>query len=181
MQPVGFIFAADFYSLSSKVRSIRSWHSFLMKRGFICLVYSCCSHLEHRASVKSFISLQILNLRHSVGLLGRAIIPSQSRYLTQTQNKHKQTPMHRVWFEPTIPAFEGEKTVHAWDRAATVIDCFTWRETYIYIYIYIYIQNRYWSSQNPLLIHDGQLHPVSWCLVCYKCKDCWTRVFLVNN
>jgi hypothetical protein len=29
--------------------------------------------------------------------------------------------MSRVWFEPTIPAFEREKTVHALDRAATVI------------------------------------------------------------
>jgi hypothetical protein len=33
------------------------------------LVYSCCSHLEHRASMKRFVSLQFLNLRHSVGLL----------------------------------------------------------------------------------------------------------------
>jgi hypothetical protein len=53
------------------------------------LVYSNCSHLEHRASVKRFVSLQFLNLRHSVGLLGRVISPSQGRYLTQTQNKHR--------------------------------------------------------------------------------------------
>jgi hypothetical protein len=32
------------------------------------LVYSLYSHLEHRASVKSFVSLQFPNLRHSVGL-----------------------------------------------------------------------------------------------------------------
>jgi hypothetical protein len=42
------------------------------------LIYSCCSHLERR------VSLQFLNLRHSVGLLGRVIRPSQGRYLTQT-------------------------------------------------------------------------------------------------
>jgi hypothetical protein len=48
------------------------------------LVYSCCSHLEHRTSLKRFASLQFLNLRHSAGLLGRVISPSQSRYLTQT-------------------------------------------------------------------------------------------------
>jgi hypothetical protein len=53
------------------------------------LVYSCCSHLEHSASVKRFVSLQFLNLRHSVGLLGRVISPSQGRYLTQTQNIHR--------------------------------------------------------------------------------------------
>jgi hypothetical protein len=45
--------------------------------------------LEHRASVKGFVSLQFLNLRHSVGLLGRVISQSQGRYLTQTKNKHR--------------------------------------------------------------------------------------------
>jgi hypothetical protein len=30
--------------------------------------------------------------------------------------------MPRVGFEPTIPAFERAKTVHAIDRATTVID-----------------------------------------------------------
>jgi hypothetical protein len=37
--------------------------------------------LEHRACVKHFVSLQFLNLRQSVGLLGRRISPSQGRYL----------------------------------------------------------------------------------------------------
>jgi hypothetical protein len=85
------------------------------------LVCSCCSHLEHMAPVKRFVSLQFLNLRHSVGLLGRVISPSQGRYVTQTQNKHKQTSMPRVGFEPTIPAFKRAQTFHALDRAATVI------------------------------------------------------------
>jgi hypothetical protein len=106
----------------------------------VWLVHSCCSHLEHRASVKRFVSLQFLNLRHSVGILGRVISPSQGCYLTQTQNKHKQTFMPRVGFEPTIPTFEREKTVHALDCAATVIGaapsccnqnlCLTTRGTY---------------------------------------------------
>jgi hypothetical protein len=39
--------------------------------------------------VKRFVSLQFLNLRESVGLLGRTITPSQGRYLTQTHNKHR--------------------------------------------------------------------------------------------
>jgi hypothetical protein len=73
------------------------------------------------ASLKPFVSLQFLNLRHSVGLLGRVISPSQGRYLTQTQNNHRQTSMPRVGFEPTIPAFERAKTVHALDRAASTI------------------------------------------------------------
>jgi hypothetical protein len=85
---------------------------------FFC---SCCSHLEHRASVKRFVSLQFLNLRESVGLLGQGISPSQGSYLTQTQNKHKQTSMPGVGFEPTIPVFERTKTFHALDRKAKVI------------------------------------------------------------
>jgi hypothetical protein len=40
---------------------------------------------------------------------------------TQTQNKRAQTCMSRIGFEPTIPAFERAKAVHAVDRAATVI------------------------------------------------------------
>jgi hypothetical protein len=60
-----------------------------------------------------------------VGLLGRGISPSQVRYLhtgqAQTQNKRKQTSMPPVGFEHTIPAFEREKTIHAFDRAATAI------------------------------------------------------------
>jgi hypothetical protein len=66
------------------------------------------------------VSLQFLNLRQSVGLFGRGISPLQGRYLTQTQNKHIQTSMSPVEFEPTIPVFERAKTFHALDRAATV-------------------------------------------------------------
>jgi hypothetical protein len=40
---------------------------------------------------------------------------------TQTQNKLRQTSMPRMGFEPTTPAFERAKTVHALDRATTVI------------------------------------------------------------
>jgi hypothetical protein len=36
IQLAGLIFAAGFCSLSSKVRSLSNWHSFLMKRGFTC-------------------------------------------------------------------------------------------------------------------------------------------------
>jgi hypothetical protein len=38
-----------------------------------------------------------------------------------TQNKRTQTLMPRVGFESTTPVFERAKTVHALDRAATVI------------------------------------------------------------
>jgi hypothetical protein len=85
---------------------------------------SCCSHLEHRASVKRFVSIQFPNLRQSVGPLGRVISPSQGRYphrTTQRQNKRRQTFMLWVGIEPAFPAFEWAMTFHALDRAATVI------------------------------------------------------------
>jgi hypothetical protein len=37
--------------------------------------YFCFSHLEHKSSVKRFVSLQFLNLRQSIRLLGRGISP----------------------------------------------------------------------------------------------------------
>jgi hypothetical protein len=41
---------------------------------------------------------------------------------TQIQNKRIQTSMPQVGFESSTPVFERAKTVHALDRAATVID-----------------------------------------------------------
>jgi hypothetical protein len=67
---------------------------------------------------------QFINLfTQSVGLLGRGISQSQGRYLHTdiTNNKRTQISMPEVRFEPTIPVFERTKTVHALDRAATVI------------------------------------------------------------
>jgi hypothetical protein len=64
------------------------------------------------------------SLTQSVGLLGRGISLLQGRYLhtrQHKQNKSIQTSMPWVGFEPMIPAFERAKTVHALDRAATVI------------------------------------------------------------
>jgi hypothetical protein len=40
---------------------------------------------------------------------------------TQTQNKHTQTTMPWMRFEPTIPVFERAKTVHDLHRAATAM------------------------------------------------------------
>jgi hypothetical protein len=43
---------------------------------------------------ETLVSVHFLNLRQAVGLLGRGISPPQGRYLTQRQNKCKQTSMH---------------------------------------------------------------------------------------
>jgi hypothetical protein len=45
----------------------------------------CFIVIAPKASLKRFVSLQFLILRHSVGLLGRAISQLQVRYLTQTK------------------------------------------------------------------------------------------------
>jgi hypothetical protein len=67
--------------------------------------HSCCSLLKHRASVKRFISLQFLNLRQSVALLGRGITPPQGRHLTQTQTDI-QTLRGIQIHDPSVPAGE---------------------------------------------------------------------------
>jgi hypothetical protein len=61
-----------------------------------------------------------------VRLLGRMISQSQGLYLNTGQHKHRintytyQTSMPCVGFEPTIPASNRAKTVHALDSASTV-------------------------------------------------------------
>jgi hypothetical protein len=91
---------------------------------FIHFFYSCCSTCSIRHPWNASFHFSFLIFRQSVGLLGGGISLSQGRYLhrtTQTQNKRRQTSMPRMGFESAIPAFERAKTVHALDRAATVI------------------------------------------------------------
>jgi hypothetical protein len=73
---------------------------------FFFSFYSFCSHLERRASVKRFVLLQFLNLRQSVGLLGRGISLLRCRYLTQTQNKHRH-PFLEWDSNPRSPCSSG--------------------------------------------------------------------------
>jgi hypothetical protein len=61
----------------------------------------------------------------SVCVLRRGISPWQNLHLpmyrkAETQNKHIQTSMPRVGFEPMTSVFEQAKTVHALHRATTV-------------------------------------------------------------
>jgi hypothetical protein len=62
----------------------------------------------------------LLDLRHSVGLLGRVISSSQG-----TEKRTHQISMTWVGFKPTIPASERAKTVHALDGSAIVTDALT--------------------------------------------------------
>jgi hypothetical protein len=84
---------------------------YLSIHGFTALLYLC----------RFFI---FLIYTQSVGLLERGISPSQGRYLHPEQHKYRinaQLSMSQMGFKPTIPVFEWAKTVHALDRAATVI------------------------------------------------------------
>jgi hypothetical protein len=72
--------------------------------------------------------------------------PLPTQRTTQTQNKRTQTSMPWVGFEPTMPAFERAKTVHALHRAVTdwqsllllslilVVDSGLWSKSSNYLY-----------------------------------------------
>jgi hypothetical protein len=83
--------------------------------------YSCCSLWSIRHPWNASFHFSFLIFRQPAGLHGRGISPSQCCYQTQTQNKRGQTAIPRVGFETTTLVFERAKTVHALDRAATVI------------------------------------------------------------
>jgi hypothetical protein len=69
---------------------------------------------------------QVLKLfTQSVGPFGgdqTVARPLHAYRSAQSQNIRTETSMSQVGFEPTIPVFERTKTIHALDRAATVID-----------------------------------------------------------
>jgi hypothetical protein len=69
---------------------------------------------------------QFLNPKHSRqasldGGSARRKVVTYTQDNTKTQNKFVQTSMSRVGFELTTLVFERAKTIHALDRAATVI------------------------------------------------------------
>jgi hypothetical protein len=88
---------------------------------FIMNIYLCLYSL----SVGPWLLLQFLNPIHSrydpwTG--DQPVIrPIPTHGTTQTQNKPIQLSMPWVGFEPTIPAFKRVKTVHVFDRVATVM------------------------------------------------------------
>jgi hypothetical protein len=81
--------------------------------------------LKHRASVKRFVSLQFHNPKRVSRTSWTGDKPVARPLPMQTQNKHRQTSIPLVGFEPTTPDFEWAKTIHALHRAATVTgsDC----------------------------------------------------------
>jgi hypothetical protein len=85
---------------------------------YACIYISVClSVYVSTAFVDLGLFFSFLIYTQSIGILGQDISPSQGRYL------HKRTHISMLWvgFEPTIPLFEGVKTVHGLNRAATLI------------------------------------------------------------
>jgi hypothetical protein len=60
-----------------------------------------------RESVKRFVSLQFLNLRQSVRLLGRGISPTQGGYLRKRRINADIYPLSGIWtYDPSVRAGE---------------------------------------------------------------------------
>jgi hypothetical protein len=102
---------------------MRNWNTFIHS-----FIYSFIHQWLYRPLLGPGLVLSfVIYFTQSVGLLGRVISPLQGRCLHTGQHKHginayiHQTSMPWVRSDPTIPAFEGAKTVHALDRAGTVI------------------------------------------------------------
>jgi hypothetical protein len=58
---------------------------------------------------------------------------------TKAENKHIQTSMLRVGFEPTSQVFFWVKTFHALEHAAIVIGRHHFAHVYVYISMYVYV------------------------------------------
>jgi hypothetical protein len=80
--------------------------------------------------------------------------------VAQTQNKRTQTSSLLVGIEPTIPEFELTKTVHASDRAATVIGIFSSLLTFKHTVGKGFLSNRIASHFSSRLIQHyvGLIH-----------------------
>jgi hypothetical protein len=75
--------------------------------------------------------------RHTVGLLGRVISPSQGLYLHRTtQHRKTRTNIHALsGIRTHDPSNQPAKT-HASDRTATVTDIYLYTMYNLYIYVY---------------------------------------------
>jgi hypothetical protein len=69
--------------------SVKFVHKSTAIRESYLSIYSSCSYLEHRASVKRFVSLQFLNLYTVSRTPWTEISPMQGRYLHTEQHKHR--------------------------------------------------------------------------------------------
>jgi hypothetical protein len=112
-------------------RPLPSWKTNLCGIFLYFSLFPVTPTSERRASVKRFVSLQFLN-RQTVSRTPwtgdqHVTRPLPTHRTTKTQNKRSRTSLSWVGSEPTIPAFKRTKTIHALDRAATVIGTYSYR------------------------------------------------------
>jgi hypothetical protein len=90
---------------------------------FLSLSLSLSMALQPLWTLAAFFSFVILYTDVTTSWAGDQSVarPLPAHRTSRTQNKRTRTSMHRVGFESTTPVFERTKTVHALDRAATVI------------------------------------------------------------
>jgi hypothetical protein len=115
-----------------------------------------------------------LRFTKSVGLLGLVISSSQGLYLYPNTEKrerkhaHKhETTMSRVEFEPTNPASEGAKTMHAWDRSDTVTgrNYFDWMDIYLEYATAIFDKSLEIFQQAITLITESRSYTLVTCVL----------------
>jgi hypothetical protein len=87
--------------------------------------------------------------------------PLPTHRTTQTQNKRTQMSMSRVGFEPTIPVFERAETVHASERAATVIGTEIISEAFLV-----------WALLTFLVTFESMLAWLLGCRCRQTCRNC---------
>jgi hypothetical protein len=105
---------------------------------FIYLFITDCTHSD-AVALQSFVGPSQLfsvsgSYTQSVELLGPATVRRKAAAYSQNkqiQNTRTQTSMSWVGFEPTIPEFEREKTIHALDHSPTMIGQNYWQRPQI--------------------------------------------------
>jgi hypothetical protein len=154
IQRAGFTFAVHFYSLSSKVRSISNWHSFLMKRGLTFTVGRVISQAVSRR-------LPTAAARVTIRVWSCGILWWTEVALGQVFPRTSVFPANLHFIYPTIIVTitrgwhnrPGEKKTQG----------------------YINTQNNcYWRTQKLYLTHKVMLHPVKFgAKYIYIYMQCW--------
>jgi hypothetical protein len=99
----------------------------------VCLSLYLCFYSPFIDLVRSLSSSIVYTVGRTLWKADKPVTtPQLTHRATQTQNKRIQTCMPWMGFEPTIPALERAKTVHALYCAATVIGSNV--NSYLFIY-----------------------------------------------
>jgi hypothetical protein len=109
-----------------------------------CLSLCCCTHLQHRASVKCFVSLQSLNHKTVGRTPWTGISPLQDRYLhrtTQIQNERRQIDIHALsvirTHDHSVRASEDSSYLRPrdhYDRRIIYYACISQQNVHIYVH-----------------------------------------------